>query len=151
VHPDGLRLLATRTTSRGSWNFEDGDARLVIGSRYVAGGSTVNWNLWRRAISRFGSFYARTLLGTGVQDFTGGFKRFDRAVLEAIELDRVDCHGYAINVELTYRAISRGFVVEIPITFVDRQAGKSKMLEVNAHRGGMEGAQPPVPPASPYS
>lgn len=104
------------------------DVQLVIGSRYVDGGSTVNWNLWRRSISRFGSFYARSLLGTNVRDFTGGFKCFDAAVLRAIDLDQADCYGYAINVELTYRAIARGFSVsEIPITFVDRQAGKSKM------------------------
>lgn len=104
------------------------DVQLVIGSRYVTGGSTVNWNLWRRSISRFGSFYARTVLSTDVRDFTGGFKCFDSRVLETIDLGQADCHGYAINVELTYRAIARGYAVaEIPITFVDRQAGKSKM------------------------
>lgn len=105
-----------------------GSAEVVIGSRYVAGGSTVNWNLWRRGISRFGSLYARTLLGEQVRDFTGGFKCFKRQVLERIEIDEVDCRGYAINVELTYRAIACGYrVTEIPITFVDRREGKSKM------------------------
>lgn len=104
------------------------DADLVLGSRYVAGGGIENWGLLRRAISAGGSLYARLLLGVPVRDLTGGFKCFRRAVLEAIPLDRVHSRGYAFQIELTYRARRQGFrVVEIPIRFVDRQVGGSKM------------------------
>jgi dolichol-phosphate mannosyltransferase len=103
-------------------------ADLVIGSRYVAGGGVSDWGALRRAISRGGSAYARLVLGVGVRDLTGGFKCFRREVLEAIDLDSVQAQGYAFQVEMTYRAIKRGFrVVEVPIVFRDRQAGTSKM------------------------
>jgi dolichol-phosphate mannosyltransferase len=103
-------------------------ADLVIGSRYVPGGGVGDWGPLRRAISRAGSAYARLVLGTGVRDLTGGFKCFRREVLEAIDLDAVDSRGYAFQVELTYRAIQRGFqVVEVPIVFRDRRVGASKM------------------------
>jgi dolichol-phosphate mannosyltransferase len=82
----------------------------------------------RRAISRGGSAYARLLLGVPVADLTGGFKCFRREVLEAIDLDAVQAKGYAFQVELTYRAVQRGFrVVEVPIVFRDRRVGSSKM------------------------
>lgn len=101
---------------------------LALGSRYVAGGGTVNWGLVRRVISAGGSFYARTLLGVGVRDLTGGFKCFRRAVLETIDLDAVAARGYAFQIETTYRALEAGFtVVEVPITFADRTVGGSKM------------------------
>ncbi len=104
------------------------EADLVLGSRYVRGGGTVNWGLGRKIVSRGGSLYARTLLGVRVRDLTGGFKCFRREVLEAIDLASVECTGYAFQIELTYRALRRGFrVVEVPIVFVDRRVGQSKM------------------------
>jgi dolichol-phosphate mannosyltransferase len=104
------------------------EADLVIGSRYVNGGAVRNWGPLRRLVSRGGCLYARAVLGVGVRDLTGGFKCFRRAVLESIELDSVRSRGYAFQVELTYRAIQRGFkVVEVPITFTERRVGSSKM------------------------
>ena len=104
------------------------DADLVLGSRYVPGGGTVNWGVGRKLISRGGSLYARTILGVRVRDLTGGFKCFRREVLEAIDLPTVECSGYAFQIELTYRALRRGFrVVEVPIVFADRRVGQSKM------------------------
>ncbi len=103
-------------------------ADLVLGSRYVPGGGTVNWGVGRKVLSRGGSLYARTILGLRVRDLTGGFKCFRREVLEAIDLASVACTGYAFQIELTYRAVRRGFrVVEVPIVFADRQVGQSKM------------------------
>jgi dolichol-phosphate mannosyltransferase len=107
---------------------EDG-ADLVLGSRYVKGGSVSDdWGFIRRAVSSGGSVYARLILGVPVRDLTGGFKCFRRAVLEAIDLETVQAKGYAFQIELTYRARRRGFrVVEVPIRFVDRTRGGSKM------------------------
>jgi dolichol-phosphate mannosyltransferase len=103
-------------------------ADVVLGSRYVAGGSVSDWGPLRRAISRGGSAYAKLILGVDVADMTGGFKCFRREVLEAIDLDSIQARGYAFQVEMTYRAIRGGFkVVEVPIVFRDRQAGSSKM------------------------
>jgi dolichol-phosphate mannosyltransferase len=100
----------------------------VLGSRYVPGGGVENWGLVRRFISAGGSLYARLLLGVPVRDLTGGFKCFRRAVLEALDLDAVHSKGYAFQIELTYRALRRGFRVrEVPIRFVDREVGGSKM------------------------
>jgi dolichol-phosphate mannosyltransferase len=105
-----------------------GDAELVIGSRYVKGGAVRNWGPLRRLVSRGGCLYARAVLGVAVRDLTGGFKCFRRVVLESIELDSVRSRGYAFQVELTYRAIQRGFrVVEVPIIFTERRVGSSKM------------------------
>ena len=105
-----------------------GDADVVLGSRYVAGGGVRNWGLLRRVISAGGSWYARVLLQVRVRDLTGGFKCYRRAVLEAIDLDAVHSKGYAFQIETTYRALRAGFtVVEVPITFSDREAGGSKM------------------------
>jgi dolichol-phosphate mannosyltransferase len=105
-----------------------GGADLVLGSRYVAGGSVQNWGLLRRLVSAGGSLYARVLLGIGTHDLTGGFKCFRREVLEAIDLDAVSSRGYAFQIETTYRALRAGFrVVEVPITFADRERGGSKM------------------------
>lgn len=103
---------------------------LVIGSRYVAGGGTANWGLVRKLISRGGSFYARTVLGLGIADLTSGFKCFRRRVLEALPLGKIRSEGYGFQIEMTYRTLRReeGFrVVEIPIVFVDRRVGQSKM------------------------
>ncbi len=103
-------------------------ADLALGSRWVEGGGTVNWGHGRMVISRGGSFYARTILGVGVRDLTGGFKCFRRTVLETIDLDAVTAKGYGFQIETTYRALRAGFTVaEIPITFVDRRVGESKM------------------------
>jgi dolichol-phosphate mannosyltransferase len=104
------------------------DADLALGSRYVAGGGTRNWGLVRRFISRGGSLYAQVLLQLGIRDLTGGFKCYRRAVLETIDLGAIDSRGYAFQIETTYRAIRAGFrVVEVPITFADREVGGSKM------------------------
>jgi dolichol-phosphate mannosyltransferase len=103
-------------------------ADLVLGSRYVSGGGTRNWGFVRRFISRGGSLYAQVLLQLGIRDLTGGFKCYRRAVLETIDLSAIDSRGYAFQIETTYRAIRAGFrVVEIPITFADREVGGSKM------------------------
>jgi dolichol-phosphate mannosyltransferase len=104
------------------------DADLVLGSRYVPGGGTRNWGLVRRFISRGGSLYAQALLQLGIRDLTGGFKCYRRAVLETIDLDAISSLGYAFQIETTYRALRAGFrVVEVPITFADREVGGSKM------------------------
>jgi dolichol-phosphate mannosyltransferase len=101
---------------------------LVLGSRWVKGGGTVGWPWYRQLISRGGSTYARTILGVGVRDLTGGFKCFNRRVLEAIELDTVETVGYGFQIDLTWRALQKGFsVAEVPIRFADRVAGQSKM------------------------
>ncbi|HEV7639638.1 MAG TPA: polyprenol monophosphomannose synthase [Gaiellaceae bacterium] len=103
-------------------------ADLVLGSRYVPGGSTRNWGLARRLISRGGSVYTALFLRMGVKDPTGGFKCFRRPVLERLDLDAITPRGYAFQIETTYRVKQAGFtVVEIPITFVDREVGQSKM------------------------
>jgi dolichol-phosphate mannosyltransferase len=104
------------------------DADLVLGSRYVEGGSIGSWGALRRFVSAGGSWYARVLLGVPVHDLTGGFKCFHRRVLETLDLAAIDSRGYAFQIETTYRAVRAGFrVVEIPITFVDREHGGSKM------------------------
>jgi dolichol-phosphate mannosyltransferase len=104
------------------------DADLVLGSRYVPGGGVENWGALRRMLSRGGSWYARTLLRVPVRDLTGGFKCFNRRVLEATDLDGVHADGYGFQIELTYRAIQAGFSVrEIPIRFRERREGHSKM------------------------
>jgi len=103
-------------------------ADVVLGSRYVDGGGVRNWGLLRRVVSRGGGMYARAILGVSVRDLTGGYKCMRRQVLEAIDLDSVRADGYVFQIEVTYRAILAGFeVVEVPIVFNDRTAGKSKM------------------------
>jgi dolichol-phosphate mannosyltransferase len=104
-------------------------ADLVLGSRYVDGGGVDgDWGTLRRLVSRGGSLYAGLVLGAPVRDLTGGFKCFRRRVLETIDLDAVSSRGYAFQIELTYRALRAGFRVhEVPIRFVDRTAGSSKM------------------------
>ena len=103
-------------------------ADVVLGSRYVRGGRIGNWGLVRRFISRGGCVYAQVILGLRLRDLTGGFKCYRRRVLERIDLDAIDSRGYAFQIETTYRALQAGFrVVEVPITFVDREVGGSKM------------------------
>ena len=104
------------------------DADLVLGSRYVEGGGVMDWGSTRRAISRWGSAYARAALGIAINDLTGGFKVFRRRVLETIDLESLVALGYAFQVETTFRALRAGFrVVEVPIVFRDRRIGESKM------------------------
>ena len=104
------------------------DADLVLGSRYVDGGTIANWGPVRRFVSAGGSLYARLVLGVPVHDLTGGFKCFRREVLEALDLHAIASRGYAFQIETTYRALRAGFrVVEVPIRFVDREHGGSKM------------------------
>lgn len=107
--------------------FKDG-YDVVIGSRYVDGGGTVNWGIGRKIISRFGSLYARTILSMTIRDLTGGYNAWSRKVLEGISLDNVKSEGYSFQIELKFRAHRAGFrIKEIPITFADRRAGQSKM------------------------
>jgi dolichol-phosphate mannosyltransferase len=103
-------------------------ADLVIGSRYVPGGSTPNWSLLRRLISGGGNIFARTVLGMSVHDCTAGFRCYRRTVLENIGLDTIQSQGYGFQVEMAYRSQKLGFkIVETPIVFMDRRVGKSKM------------------------
>jgi dolichol-phosphate mannosyltransferase len=101
---------------------------VVIGSRYVEGGGTVNWGLGRKILSRGGSFYSRLILGATVRDFTGGFNGWKKKVIEAVDLPSLRSDGYSFQIELKYRAFLRRFdIVEFPIIFEDRKVGKSKM------------------------
>jgi dolichol-phosphate mannosyltransferase len=101
---------------------------VVVGSRYVEGGSTPNWTLGRRLVSRFGNVYARAVLGLAVQDLTSGFNAWRREVLEAVSLDRLRSDGYAFQIEMKCLASRAGFRLhEMPIVFVDRRVGHSKM------------------------
>ncbi|MCA9536018.1 MAG: polyprenol monophosphomannose synthase [Myxococcales bacterium] len=103
-------------------------ADVVIGSRNVSGGGVEGWGLGRHVLSKGGSLYSRTLLGLPVQDLTSGYKAFRRTVLERLQLGEVSSNGYSFQIELTYRAVLAGFTVrEVPIIFVDRRAGQSKM------------------------
>ncbi len=101
---------------------------VVVGSRYVSGGGVRNWGLGRKVISRGGSLYARTILGMPLQDMTGGFNAWRRKVLETVDISNLRSEGYAFQIELKWRAWKKGFkLVEFPILFEDRFAGKSKM------------------------
>jgi dolichol-phosphate mannosyltransferase len=103
---------------------------LVLGSRYVQGITVVNWPIERLLLSYFGNAYTRRILGMGVRDATGGFKCWRRAALESIDLDDVRSNGYAFQIEMTYRAWTRGLRIhEIPIIFADRTRGDSKMTK----------------------
>ena len=103
-------------------------ADLVLGSRYVPGGSIPSWGLVRRFISRGGNLYAQAFLQSRIRDLTGGFKCFRRRVLETVDLAAIDSKGYAFQIETTYRVLRAGFrVVEVPIAFIDREQGHSKM------------------------
>lgn len=107
--------------------FERG-ADVVIGSRNVSGGGVEGWGLGRHMLSKGGSLYSRMLLGLGIRDLTSGYKGFRSEVLRQIDLDAVRSEGYSFQIELTYRAIRKGFkVAEVPIIFVDRRVGQSKM------------------------
>ncbi|MPZ67698.1 MAG: glycosyltransferase [Pseudonocardiaceae bacterium] len=119
--PEDLpRLLAT---------LGDGDgADVVLGSRYVPGGRVVNWPWHREWLSRGGNLYSRLALGVGIEDLTGGFRAYRRRVLETLPLDEVASQGYCFQVDLAWRTVRAGFrVVEVPITFTEREQGYSKM------------------------
>ncbi|MGE5180326.1 MAG: polyprenol monophosphomannose synthase [Bacteroidota bacterium] len=104
------------------------DADLVLGSRYLYGVTVVNWPLKRLILSYGANVYSRVITGMRVKDLTGGFKCFRRRVLEAIDWSRVRSDGYAFQIEITFKAWRKGFRIrEIPIVFVDRKAGESKM------------------------
>lgn len=105
-----------------------GEADLVLGSRYVRGITVVNWPIERLLISYFGNYYARRVTGLPVRDATGGFKCWRRAALAAVDLEGVRSNGYAFQIEMNFRAWRRGFRIrEVPIVFVDRDTGESKM------------------------
>ncbi|PRX45038.1 dolichol-phosphate mannosyltransferase [Prauserella shujinwangii] len=105
-----------------------GDADLVIGSRYVPGGSVVNWPLRRELLSRGANIYSRLALGVPVNDMTAGFRAYRREVLGKLALGEVASHGYCFQIDLTLRTDREGFtIVEVPITFTDREIGESKM------------------------
>ena len=113
--PDFLRAIAQ-------------GAGVVIGSRNVPGGGVEGWGPGRHVLSKGGSLYSRAILGLSVRDLTSGYKAFSRRALESIDLDAVKSNGYSFQIELTYRAIRRGMkVAEVPIVFVDRRVGQSKM------------------------
>ena len=106
----------------------DAGADLAIGSRYVDGGGTENWGLGRRIISQGGGLYARSVLGVEIQDLTAGFKAWRATTLRGIKLGDVSARGYGFQIEMTFRALRNEFrVVEVPIRFVDRRVGQSKM------------------------
>ncbi|WP_408925739.1 polyprenol monophosphomannose synthase [Corynebacterium sp. YSMAA1_1_F7] len=117
--PEQLYLLLDRI---------DSGAEMVLGSRYVKGGKTVNWPVSREVLSRGGNIYASVALGAGLSDITGGYRAYRREVLEGIDLDAVDSAGYVFQVDLAWRAVEAGFDVrEVPITFTEREIGDSKM------------------------
>ncbi len=125
----------------------DAGADLAIGSRYVDGGTVQNWPWRRLALSKTANTYSRVALGIGVHDITAGYRAYRREVLEAIDLDRVDSKGYCFQIDLTWRTASNGFaIVEVPITFTERELGVSKMSGSNIRealvkvtRWGIEG------------
>ena len=101
---------------------------LVLGSRYITGVNVINWPMRRLLLSWFANFYTRIITGMSVHDATGGYKCFRKEVLQAINLDKVTSNGYAFQIEMTFKAWKKGFrIKEIPIIFVDRVKGKSKM------------------------
>lgn len=110
----------------------DAGADLAIGSRYVAGGTVRNWPVRRLVLSKTANTYSRLLLGVGIHDITAGYRAYRREVLEKIDLSAVDSKGYCFQIDLTWRAINNGFkVVEVPITFTERELGVSKMSGSN--------------------
>ncbi|MBM7460856.1 polyprenol monophosphomannose synthase [Rhodococcus coprophilus] len=117
--PEQLHLLLERV---------DAGADLVLGSRYVPGGTVVNWPWHREVLSRGGNIYSRLALGVKVSDITGGYRAYRREVLEALDLDAIASHGYCFQVDLAWRTLQAGFAVaEVPITFTEREIGESKM------------------------
>jgi dolichol-phosphate mannosyltransferase len=119
--PEELRRLLDRLAAAD-------EPALVIGSRWVPGGRVVNWPWHRLLLSRAGNAYVRLALGIGVRDATGGYRAFRADVLRAVDLSAVESHGYCFQVDMTWRVLRNGgAVAEVPITFVERVAGESKM------------------------
>lgn len=105
-----------------------GDADLVLGSRYVPGGSVVNWPKRREILSRAANLYSRLALGMKIREYTAGFRAYRRQVLEKLELDEIASRGYCFQIDLAWRTANAGFaVIEVPITFTEREFGESKM------------------------
>lgn len=145
AYVDGFRYALANTAAQfiiemdGDWSHDpkyladfDAAARngadVVIGSRYLDGISVVNWDLTRLILSKFGSWYARTITGLPQTDATAGFKCFRREVLETLDLDTIRSNGYSFQIEMSYRAWVAGFrLQEIPIVFTDRTRGESKI------------------------
>lgn len=124
--PEQLPLLLAQVRTRA--NPEGAD--LVLGSRWVKGGSVVNWPKHREALSRGGNFYVRSVLGIPLHDATGGFRAFHVDTLQGLGLDQVASQGYCFQVDLAWRAVQRGYQVrEVPIEFVERELGESKMSQ----------------------
>ena len=120
----------------------DAGADLVIGSRYVPGGTVRNWPWRRLALSKTANTYSRVLLGADIHDITAGYRAYRREVLEKIDLSAVDSKGYCFQIDLTWRAIQNGFkVVEVPITFTERELGVSKMSGSNIREAMVKVAQ----------
>lgn len=120
----------------------DNGADLAIGSRYVSGGTVRNWPWRRLLLSKTANTYSRVLLGVGVHDITAGYRAYRREVLEKIDLAAVDSKGYCFQIDLTWRTINEGFVVvEVPITFVEREFGVSKMSGSNIREALVKVAQ----------
>lgn len=121
-------------------------ADLAIGSRYVPGGKIENWPLSRHLISRGGNLYSKIMLGAGVNDITAGFRAYKAEALASLDFDSIDSAGYCFQIDMTWRMRQAGFrIVEVPITFVERTVGQSKMSEsifreaaVNVARWGFE-------------
>ena len=124
----------------------DGGADLAIGSRYVPGGSVVNWPWQRHVISRGGNIYSRVMLGVGIKDITAGYRAYRADALAELDLDAIESKGYCFQIDMSWRLLSNGRrVVEVPITFTERTVGHSKMSEsifreaaVNVARWGWE-------------
>ncbi len=133
---DGKHQVIVEMDADGSHRPEDlpmlllalRDADLVLGSRYVPGGQVLNWPPHREWLSRGGNLYSRLALGVPIRDITGGFRAFRRQVLEELDLSEVASQGYCFQVDVAWRAVQAGFRVhEVPITFVEREYGASKM------------------------
>lgn len=106
----------------------DAGADMVKGSRWIRGGKVVNWPLHRKVLSLGGSLYSRILLGVGIKDITGGYNAFKAATLRRIDLDSVESVGYCFQIDLTWKTLKANLAVrEVPITFVEREFGDSKM------------------------
>ncbi|WP_241386844.1 polyprenol monophosphomannose synthase [Rhodococcus sp. CH91] len=117
--PEQLPLLLERV---------DAGADLVLGSRYVPGGTVVNWPWHREVLSRGGNVYSRLVLGVSIRDITGGYRAYRREVLDTLDLDAIASHGYCFQVDLAWRTLQAGFTVaEVPIIFTEREIGESKM------------------------
>jgi len=120
----------------------DNGADLAIGSRYITGGTVRNWPWRRLLLSKTANTYSRVALGVGVHDVTAGYRAYRREVLEKIDLAAVDSKGYCFQIDLTWRTINNGFVVvEVPITFVERELGVSKMSGSNIREAMVKVAQ----------